>query len=48
MGHPMGATGAILTTTLLDDMVQLNADTGLVVATGGVGVGAAMVLERVS
>jgi acetyl-CoA acetyltransferase family protein len=48
MGHPMGATGAILTTTLLDDMVQLNADTGLVVATGGVGVGAAMVIERVS
>jgi acetyl-CoA C-acetyltransferase len=29
-------------------MVQLNADTGLVVATGGVGVGAAMVIERVS
>jgi acetyl-CoA C-acetyltransferase len=48
MGHPMGATGAILTTSLLDDMVQLNADTGLVVATGGVGVGAAMVIERVS
>lgn len=48
MGHPMGATGAILTTTLLDDMVQLDAETGLVVATGGVGVGAAMVLERAS
>lgn len=47
MGHPMGATGAILATTLLDDMVQLDAETGLVVATGGVGVGAAMVLERV-
>ncbi|WP_296596331.1 acetyl-CoA C-acyltransferase [Phenylobacterium sp.] len=47
MGHPMGATGAILTTTLLDDMAQLDAETGLVAATGGVGVGAAMVLERV-
>ena len=47
MGHPMGATGAVLTTTLLDDMTQLDAETGLVVATGGVGVGAAMVLERV-
>jgi acetyl-CoA C-acetyltransferase len=46
MGHPMGATGAILTTGLLDDMVQLDANTGLVVATGGVGVGVAMVLER--
>ncbi len=48
MGHPMGATGAVLTTTLLDDLTQLDADTGLVVATGGVGVGAAMVLERAS
>lgn len=48
MGHPMGATGAILATTLLDDMVQLDAETGLVVVTGGVGVGAAMVLERLS
>jgi acetyl-CoA acetyltransferase len=47
MGHPMGATGAILATTLIDDMAQLDAETGLVVATGGVGVGAAMVLERV-
>ena len=46
MGHPMGATGAILATTLLDDMAQLNAETGLAVATGGVGVGAAVVLER--
>lgn len=46
MGHPMGATGAILATSLLDDMTQLGAETGLVVATGGVGVGAAMVLER--
>jgi len=47
MGHPMGATGAVLTTTLLDDMAQRDVETGLVVATGGVGVGAAMVLERV-
>lgn len=46
MGHPMGATGAILATSLLDDMTQLDAQTGLVVATGGVGVGAAMVFER--
>jgi len=47
MGHPMGATGAVLTTTLLDDMAQLDAATGLAVATGGVGVGAAVVLERI-
>lgn len=47
MGHPMGATGAMLATSLLDDMTQLDAETGMVVATGGVGVGAAMVFERV-
>jgi acetyl-CoA C-acetyltransferase len=47
MGHPMGATGAILLTTLVDDMADLDAETGLVVTTGGVGVGAAMVLDRV-
>jgi acetyl-CoA C-acetyltransferase len=46
LANPLGATGAILATTLLDDMVQLDAETGLVVATGGVGVGAAMVFER--
>ncbi|MEL0029018.1 MAG: acetyl-CoA C-acetyltransferase, partial [Perlucidibaca sp.] len=34
MGHPMGATGAVLTTTLIDDMAQFDAETGLVVATG--------------
>jgi len=48
MGHPMGATGAILTTALLDSMRQLDAETGLVVATGGTGVGAAAVLERIA
>lgn len=47
MGHPMGATGAILTTALIDDLTQLDAETGLVVATGGSGVGAAALLERV-
>lgn len=47
MGHPMGATGAVLATSLLDDMAQLDAETGVVSATGGVGVGAAMVFERV-
>jgi acetyl-CoA acetyltransferase family protein len=47
MGHPMGASGAILTGTLLDAMRRLDAGLGVVAATGGVGVGAAMVLERV-
>lgn len=47
MGHPMGASGAILIGTLLDAMRRLDAELGVVAATGGVGVGAAMVLERV-
>jgi len=47
MGHPMGASGAILVGTLLDAMDCLAADSGVVAATGGVGVGAAMVLDRV-
>lgn len=47
MGHPMGATGAILFAAALDSMEDLQAEFGLIVATGGVGVGAAMVLERV-
>jgi acetyl-CoA C-acetyltransferase len=47
MGHPMGASGAILVGTLLDAMARLDADCGVVAATGGVGVGAAMVLDRV-
>ena len=47
MGHPMGATGAILFAAALDSMEDLDGELGLVVATGGVGVGAAMVLERV-
>lgn len=47
MGHPMGATGAILFAAALDSMEDLDSELGLVVATGGVGVGASMVLERV-
>ncbi|MCZ8322668.1 MAG: acetyl-CoA C-acyltransferase [Novosphingobium sp.] len=47
-GHPMGATGAILTSTLLDALDAAGGRLGLVVATGAMGVGAAMVVERLS
>lgn len=47
MGHPMGASGVILLSALLDAMNTLDAADGVVAATGGVGVGAALVLERV-
>lgn len=46
-GHPMGATGAILTSTLLDALDVADGRLGLVVATGAMGVGAAIVVERV-
>lgn len=45
-GHPMGATGAILASTLLDVLDACDGRLGLVVATGAMGVGAAMVVER--
>ena len=45
-GHPMGATGAILTSALLDALDACQGRLGLVVATGAMGVGAAMLVER--
>jgi acetyl-CoA acetyltransferase family protein len=47
MGHPMGATGAILTTTLVHEMERRDVNTGLVVAHAGGGIGSAMIIERV-
>ena len=45
-GHPMGATGAILVSTLLDQLADADGTLGLVVASGATGVGSAMVIER--
>lgn len=45
-GHPMGASGAILTSTLLDALDACGGRYGLVVMTGAMGVGAAMIVER--
>jgi acetyl-CoA C-acetyltransferase len=47
-GHPMGATGAILVSTLLDALDACGGRFGLVVATGAQGVGVAMVVERLT
>lgn len=46
-GHPMGASGGILLSTLLDVLEGRDATTGLIVASGASGVGAAMVIERI-
>lgn len=47
MGHPMGASGAILISTLLAGLERQGGTTGLAVAHGGSGVGSAIVIERV-
>jgi acetyl-CoA C-acetyltransferase/acetyl-CoA acyltransferase len=44
-GHPMGASGAILTSTLLDCLDACDGSLGLVVLSGASGVGAAMIVE---
>lgn len=46
-GHPMGASGAILLSSLLDALDVCGGRLGLVACTGASGVGAAMVVERV-
>jgi len=48
MGHPLGCTGAKLTTTLLYEMKRRNVRYGLVTMCIGGGMGAAGVFERVS
>ncbi|MFC4724184.1 acetyl-CoA C-acyltransferase [Glycocaulis abyssi] len=47
MGHPMGASGAILLATMLGGLERSGGSLGLIVAHGGSGVGSAMVVERV-
>ncbi|MFB0947296.1 MAG: acetyl-CoA C-acetyltransferase [Spirosomataceae bacterium] len=47
LGHPLGATGAILMATLLDEMERTNKATGLVTLCVGGGMGVATIIERV-
>ncbi|UTA67455.1 acetyl-CoA C-acetyltransferase [Emticicia sp. 21SJ11W-3] len=47
LGHPLGATGAILSGTLIDEMERTNKATGLVTLCIGGGMGIATVFERV-
>lgn len=46
LGHPMGATGAIMTGTLLDEMDRQGLQSGVVAASGAAGSGGALLLER--
>ena len=47
MGHPMGATGAILLTSLVHELERCDGKFGLVVAFAGGGIGSATIIERV-
>ncbi|MGO8955633.1 MAG: acetyl-CoA C-acetyltransferase [Rhodomicrobium sp.] len=47
MGHPLGATGAMVLGTLLDEMERRGAATGLVTLCIGAGMGTATIIERV-
>jgi acetyl-CoA acetyltransferase len=46
LGHPLGATGTRITTTLAYEMNRRDVKHGLVAICGGGGMGAAMILER--
>ena len=47
MGHPLGATGAMLLGTLIDEMERTDCETGLVTLCVGGGMGIATIVERV-
>jgi acetyl-CoA C-acetyltransferase len=47
MGHPLGATGAMLVGTVLDELERRNLATGLITLCVGGGMGSVMVIERV-
>ncbi|UWQ94667.1 acetyl-CoA C-acetyltransferase [Rhodobacteraceae bacterium M385] len=47
MGHPLGATGAMILGTLLDEMERADKETGLATLCVAAGMGSATILERV-
>jgi len=47
MGHPLGATGAVVLGVLLDEMERRDLSTGLVTLCIGAGMGTATIIERV-
>jgi acetyl-CoA C-acetyltransferase len=46
MGHPLGATGAVILGTLLDEMERRNLGTGMATLCVGAGMGIATIIER--
>lgn len=46
LGHPMGATGAIMAGVLLDELERRDQRLGIVAASGAAGAGSALLIER--
>ena len=46
LGHPMGATGAIMAGVLLDELERRQQRLGIVAASGAAGAGSALLIER--
>ena len=46
LGHPMGATGAIMAGTLIDELYRQQLKNGIVAASGAAGSGSAIMLEH--
>jgi acetyl-CoA C-acetyltransferase len=47
MGHPLGATGAMILGTLLDELERTGKSTGLATLCVGAGMGTATIIERI-
>jgi len=46
LGHPMGATGSIMLSSLIDEMERQDLKTGIVATSGAAGAGTALLIER--
>ncbi len=47
LGHPLGATGAMLIGTVLDELERRNQTTGLITMCIGGGMGITTIIERI-
>ena len=47
LGHPMGATGSIMMSTLIDELERQDLTTGIVATSGAAGAGTAILIERI-
>ncbi|MEJ2750772.1 MAG: acetyl-CoA C-acyltransferase, partial [Anaerolineae bacterium] len=47
LGHPLGATGAVILQTVLDELERRDKETALITLCAGGGMGIATIIERV-